>query len=98
MQPAQGQVSFQPGTALLPALKAPCAALLCVLCPRPMQRGTLDALDELDQMASMDKLRLAANWVVKLGDLKTSAASSMAKFPLHTVGGAQRGGLAVAGL
>ncbi|KAI7846408.1 hypothetical protein COHA_000118 [Chlorella ohadii] len=47
-------------------------------------RGTLDALDELDQMASMHKLRLAANWVVKLGDLKTSAASSMAKFPLHT--------------
>lgn len=51
-----------------------------------LQRGTLDALDELDQMASMPKLKLMANWVVKLGDLKTSAASSMAKFPLHTVG------------
>lgn len=38
-------------------------------------------------MAAMHKLRLAANWVVKLGDFKAAAASSIAKFPFHTVGG-----------
>lgn len=70
-----------------PGLILPHPLTCCSSCAPCAQRGTLDALDELDQMASMPKLKLAANWVVKLGDLKTSAASSMAKFPLHTVGG-----------
>lgn len=52
-----------------------------------LQTGMLQALYEQEEMASMNKLKLAANFIAKGASLKTCATTAITRFPLEQVSG-----------
>lgn len=69
----------------LEAPAPPCLRIRPPPHPTP-QTGTLQALHEQEEMASLPRPLLAANFIAKGDSLKTCATSAVTAYPFHEVG------------